>query len=235
MADRELDNGDLPNFKADTTTLTSDVEVQRIELVTAVEGGASTNLAKAEDSAHSSGDFGIQALGARRDTPTPLAGSDGDYMPATFDSLGRMYVVLAGTNAMPGALSTTDSISAVDVGDAIMWGGVAYTPQPFTINQAAADGTAIINLSSGKKNVVVSLYAIAASAVTIKFVSGTSNTSATGVNTDLMPAMSFAANTGPNLGRNVSGHFKTAAGGALKVILGGSVQVSGFGTYIQVT
>lgn len=49
------------------------------------------DIVKAEDAVHSSGDKGIQSLGVRKDTPAALAGADGDYQPAIFDSAGRLW------------------------------------------------------------------------------------------------------------------------------------------------
>lgn len=43
-----------------------------------------------EDAIHGSGDAGVMALGVRRDTPTAL-GADGDYIPPTMDSAGRLH------------------------------------------------------------------------------------------------------------------------------------------------
>lgn len=45
-----------------------------------------------EDDAHNSGDFGIQTLTVRKDTPAAPAGSDGDYQPSLTDQIGRLWV-----------------------------------------------------------------------------------------------------------------------------------------------
>jgi hypothetical protein len=60
-------------------------------------GTGATDLGKAEDAAHSDGDVGVMALGVRKDTPSALAGTDGDYIPPIFDANGRQY-----TNPRPG-------------------------------------------------------------------------------------------------------------------------------------
>lgn len=46
----------------------------------------------AEDAAHASGDAGIQVLGVRNDAGTALAGTDGDYIPFSMTSTGRLRV-----------------------------------------------------------------------------------------------------------------------------------------------
>lgn len=69
------------------------VDVSRI-----VPGTAATNLGKAEDAAHASGDVGIMALGVRNDTQAAFSGTDGDYTPFAVDSAGRQInAPIAGT------------------------------------------------------------------------------------------------------------------------------------------
>lgn len=51
-----------------------------------------TALSKAEDSAHVSGDQGIQALAVRNDTPGSLVGTNGDYAPLQVDATGNLRV-----------------------------------------------------------------------------------------------------------------------------------------------
>jgi len=49
-------------------------------------------LGKVEDAAHASGDVGVMSLAVRNDTPSALAGTDGDYIPLTTDSVGALHV-----------------------------------------------------------------------------------------------------------------------------------------------
>ena len=49
------------------------------------------DLSKAEDSAHSGGDKGIQILSVRKDVATNLGGSDADYQPLITDANGRLH------------------------------------------------------------------------------------------------------------------------------------------------
>lgn len=55
-----------------------------------VPGVAAASLGKAEDAVHVSGDTGVQMLAVRNDTPSALATSNGDYIPLTTDSVGRL-------------------------------------------------------------------------------------------------------------------------------------------------
>ena len=53
-------------------------------------GTAATNLGKAEDAAHTSGDVGVMLLGVRNDADAARSGTDGDYTPLAVDSAGRL-------------------------------------------------------------------------------------------------------------------------------------------------
>lgn len=57
--------------------------------------GAS-NLGKAEDSSHTSGDVGVMALAVRNDSGSVLANATGDYIPLTTDNTGALRVVGGG-------------------------------------------------------------------------------------------------------------------------------------------
>jgi hypothetical protein len=52
-------------------------------------------LARAEDTAHVSGDTGVLALVVRNDALAALAGTDGDYATLQVDANGALYVALA--------------------------------------------------------------------------------------------------------------------------------------------
>lgn len=49
-----------------------------------------TGLGKAEDTAHASGDVGVQALAVRRDSAAASSGASGDYEPLQTDATGRL-------------------------------------------------------------------------------------------------------------------------------------------------
>lgn len=93
-----------------------------------------TNLAslrKAEDAAHSSGDFGVMSLAVRNDTGAVLAGADGDYIPFSTDSLGRLYV--------SGVLAGAVADDAVDSGNPIKMGSRS-TNQAVALSAISAAG-----------------------------------------------------------------------------------------------
>lgn len=59
-----------------------------------------TGLSQAEDSAHVSGDAGIQSLAVRNDTLSTLADTDGDYAPFQVDASGALYTYLTGSDPL---------------------------------------------------------------------------------------------------------------------------------------
>lgn len=77
------------------------VDIGDVDVTSVVPGTSANNLGKAEDAAHTTGDVGVMALGVRKDTPTALAGTDGDYAPFLTDANGRLHVVL-GISSAPG-------------------------------------------------------------------------------------------------------------------------------------
>jgi hypothetical protein len=75
---------------ADTLVAASASKPLPTTITTVTPGTAASNLGKAEDAAHSSGDVGVMALAVRRDSGAQLAGADGDYVPLSTDEIGRL-------------------------------------------------------------------------------------------------------------------------------------------------
>lgn len=172
MADPVVDNGALSDIKASGKTLSSDATVFATELVTATEGGARVDLAKAEDSAHSSGDYGFQVLAVRKDTATGLA-SDGDYHPLLVDDVGKLWV---NVGEIPAAAKTTDSISvALDTGSQTD-NLTSLTPKYYSATLAAAqtDSSLIAAVTNKKIKVHALSVTCGSSATTLTLESGTS-------------------------------------------------------------
>ena len=95
----------------------------------------------------------------------------------------------------------------------------------------AASGD-VVSAVTGKKIRVLSYFLVSAGSVTAKFQSGAS--------TDLTGAMSLivgvpnACDHAPPVHGMPTGYFETAPGEKLNLVLGGSVQVSGHLTYVEV-
>lgn len=76
----------------DGQTIDNVATVDNVDRVNAViPGTGATNLGKAEDAAHTTGDTGVMALAVRQDTATALAANN-DYIPLIVDSSGRLHV-----------------------------------------------------------------------------------------------------------------------------------------------
>ncbi len=80
-------------------------------------GTGATNLGKAEDAAHTSGDVGVMALAVRNDAGTALAGATGDYIPLSTDSVGNLRVNIS---SISGAGNSTQWQAAVAAGKAFL-------------------------------------------------------------------------------------------------------------------
>jgi hypothetical protein len=73
-----------------------------------IPGTGATNLGKAEDGAHTSGDVGVMALAVRTDTPANRSGTDGDYEPIQI-SAGRVWAS-ATVTSLPASTNTLEVV-----------------------------------------------------------------------------------------------------------------------------
>ena len=79
---------------------------QPVSLASVIPGTGATNLGKAEDAAHASGDTGVMFLGVRRDANSSLVDTTGDYAPAQFDAIGGLKVsIISGAGSGGTALA----------------------------------------------------------------------------------------------------------------------------------
>lgn len=115
-------------------------------------GTAATNLGKAEDAGHTTGDVGVMALAVRNDTGTALATTDLDYIPLSTDATGALRV----TGGSGGTQYTGDA-AATSTPTVTMSGGLANAAAPADVsanNDAVAqwflrNGSAVNNLAAG--------------------------------------------------------------------------------------
>lgn len=95
----------------DGQVIDSIATVETVDKVNSVvPGTGATNLGKAEDSPHTTGDTGVFCLAVRQDTATALAANN-DYIPFIVDSSGRLHVnvgtgSVAITSIIPGTGAT---------------------------------------------------------------------------------------------------------------------------------
>lgn len=97
-----------------TTKVAAGANGLAVDVKAVVPGTAATNLGKAEDVAHTTGDTGVMMLAVRKDTAAALAGADGDYIPLITDASGRLWVMLPAN-------------SGVDIGDVDVTSVIAGT------------------------------------------------------------------------------------------------------------
>lgn len=96
------------------------------------------------------------------------------------------------------------------------------------IDDASSGDNELVAAVSGKKIRVLSVFAVAANTVTVRFESGAGGTALTGQMVLTNPSDGFV------LPFNPGGWFETAAGAALNLELSGAVSVDGCLSYIEV-
>lgn len=127
----------------------------------------------------------------------------------------------------PARAATTDTITAKLATDKIHDGTTALTPKFAAIDAASSGDNTIVAAVTSKKIRVLSVFLVAAAAVTVRFESGASGTALTG-------QMQLAANGGFVLPFSPVGHFESASGVLLNLELSGAISVDGSICYIEV-
>lgn len=85
-------NGQAAMANSTPVVVASDQSAVPISSTALVPGTGATNLGKAEDAAHSTGDTGVYILGTRQDSPTATAGASGDYQGPAYSAVGTEWV-----------------------------------------------------------------------------------------------------------------------------------------------
>jgi hypothetical protein len=228
MADATIDNGDLGNLEVSTKTLSGGVELEGVELVTAVEGGARTDLAKQLASAFSASHFGLLGLAVRRDTPTTIADANGDYGALSIDDEGKLWVNIGEAIA---AGRGSDSISSALATDALMVFNTACVPKfaKASIAASTTDGALVAAVTSKKIRVISFRIMVGGTATNVTFRSKPG-----GAGSDISELFACGANGGSHGAFSPVGHFETVAGEGLSVSTGAG-SASGIGVvYIEV-
>lgn len=105
--------GDAANgLDVDVTRVSGTVTTSGV-VTNVTPGGGATDLGKAEDAPHTSGDTGVFALAVRNDANTLLAGTNLDYIPFSTDSTGALRTLVTGNIT---TVTTVSSVSAVTAG-----------------------------------------------------------------------------------------------------------------------
>lgn len=123
----------------------SGVDIGDIDVTSVIPGTGATNLGKAEDAAHTSGDTGVMPLAVRRDADTALVSADGDYAPLQVNAAGSLKVAITagagsgGTSIADAAAFTRATTSVTPVA------GVVETSAPTLTN----GNTGALSLTTG--------------------------------------------------------------------------------------
>lgn len=147
-------SGSLPGVTT-VTTLTG--------TTTLTPGIGATNLGKAEDAAHTSGDVGVMTLAVRNDAGSVLAGSDGDYVPLTTDATGALRTDLnssVSSNNSTTATLTSGSIFTGTSDDALNYNEIRITL--IASHASASDGLSIQQSSDNSNWDISDTYTIPA-------------------------------------------------------------------------
>ena len=102
------------------------VDIGDVDVTSIIPGVGATNLGKAEDAAHASGDTGVMMLAVRQDTQVDF-GADGDYVPFSIDADGALRV------------SGTFTVSEVDDSASFVIGTDSVSPCGYLADEVATD------------------------------------------------------------------------------------------------
>ena len=107
----------------------SGVDIGDLHIKNNIPCTGATNLGKAEDAAHSSGDVGVMPLAVRNDDIAALGGADGDYAPLQVNAAGALYtndasgeagsILVTGTTAVTSAVSNTVFVAIQFIEDSV--------------------------------------------------------------------------------------------------------------------
>ena len=89
------------------------VNVGDIDVLSIIPGTGATNLGKAEDASHTSGDVGVMTLAVRNDTLAALGGADGDYAPLQVNADGALYVDTADGSILESAVDNLENLGTL--------------------------------------------------------------------------------------------------------------------------
>ena len=198
-------------------------------------GAGATNLGKAEDAAHASGDTGVAVLARRIDTPATSGGTDGDYVTFNSDAAGYLYVMPRSSGSTGAAPPDRASYSA-GLGSGATGGfltGIPVADSFVNVNVSTATTTLLITGVSGRHVRISSLSLVTAAANNVALISGTGATCGTGTTgmnggTTAASGWNFAANGGITQGNGLGTINQTnATGDSVCIVTSAATQLSG--------
>ena len=186
----------------------SGVDIGDVDITSVIAGTGATNIGKAEDAGHTTGDTGVMALGVRADAgatgnPTTLATTSLDYIPLATDANNRLYTNVAGDLAHDAADSTSSPVKV---------GAQARTTNPTAV--ADADRVNFIADKLGKQVVVGSIRDLKANQITTITSSTAETTVVTAVASTFMDVYGVIVVNSSATASNIS--FKDSTGGTTR-------------------
>ena len=124
-----------------------------------VPGTGATQLGKAEDAAHSTGDVGVMALAVRADSDGTLVGTSGDYAPLQVDANGYLKVEIfdgGGSHTVDGTVTAnagTGTFTVTDDGSFTLAANSGVDIGDVTINNAS--GASAVNIQDGGNSITI--------------------------------------------------------------------------------
>lgn len=156
----------------------SGVDIGDVDVTSIIPGTGATNLGKAEDAAHTTGDTGVMALGVRAAAPTERSAgpTDGDYEPFATNEVGAMWVsntpsANGGASTMnasssDGATALTSTAQAIKASAGCLYGYYIYNPNA-TAQFVQFYNTAAASVTVGTTNPLFMLTIPATSAANL--------------------------------------------------------------------
>lgn len=121
----------------------SGVDIGDVDILSVIPGTGATNLGKAEDAVHSTGDTGVYVLAVRDDALAAHSGTDGDYESLHTNASGALWVAGNGTFTVTDDGSfTLAANSGVDIGDVDVLTCGTITPGTAAANLGKAEDAA---------------------------------------------------------------------------------------------
>jgi len=130
------------------------VDIGDVDVTSIIPGVAATNLGKAEDAVHASGDVGVMVLAVRDDAPSASKAAEGDYTPLLTNATGQLYIIDPTANALVTTSNTSlatiagdttsldTKVTACNTGAVVLSSGTVTTVSTVT-NLAQMGGTAL--------------------------------------------------------------------------------------------
>jgi hypothetical protein len=152
--------GSLPAGSAAIGKLAANtgVDIGDVDVTSIVPGTGATNLGKAEDATHSSGDTGVMGLAVRNDSLAALGGADGDYAPLQVDASGALYVNV-GAESIDLDIEGPAAENAAASGNPVLTGGrydsSARTLGDGDVGAIALDADGAVQISDGGNAITV--------------------------------------------------------------------------------